>query len=74
MIYSCFRPSDDACIFPFLIPSNLSAAAALDRLREIHETALNDPASGRDCASLAGEVREGLAKYATAVRPQFGEV
>jgi len=74
MIYSGFRPSDDACIFPFLIPSNLFAITAFDQLREIHDTELHDSAAARDCASLAGEVREGLAKYATAMRPPYGEV
>ncbi len=32
LIHSGFRPSDDACIFPFLIPSNLFAVTALDQL------------------------------------------
>ncbi len=29
MIYSMFRPSDDATLFPFLIPSNLFAVKSL---------------------------------------------
>jgi len=74
LIHSGFRPSDDACIFPFLIPSNLFAVTALDQLREIHTTELHDAAAARDCADLGSEVRNALAKYATAVKPNYGEV
>jgi len=74
LIHSGFRPSDDACIFPFLIPSNLFAVTALTQLREIHQAESHDPAAARDCAALADQVREALAKYATATKPKYGEV
>jgi len=74
LIHSGFRPSDDACIFPFLIPSNLFAVTALEQLREIHSTVLGDAAAAQSCAALAGEVREALARYATALKPKYGEV
>jgi len=74
LIHSGFRPSDDACIFPLLIPSNLFAVTALEQLREIYTTELHDGAATRECANLAGQVREALAKYATAVKPKYGEV
>lgn len=74
LIHSGFRPSDDACIFPFLIPSNLFAVTALDQLHEIHSTVLNDRAAAQQCADLAGEVRQALKKFATANKPGFGEV
>jgi hypothetical protein len=74
LIHSGFRPSDDACIFPFLIPSNLFAVTALDQLREIYLTELHDAPAARGCVDLAGQVREALAKYATAVKPKYGEV
>ena len=32
LIHSGFRPSDDACIFPFLIPANLFAVTSLEQL------------------------------------------
>lgn len=74
LIHSGFRPSDDACIFPLLIPSNLFAATALDQLREIHETELHDSNAARDCASVAAQVREALTKFATGQKPKYGEV
>jgi uncharacterized protein len=74
LIHSGFRPSDDACIFPLLIPSNLFAVTALDQLHEIYTAGLHDAAAAGDCADLAGQVREALAKYATAIKPEYGEV
>ena len=74
LIHSGFRPSDDACIFPFLIPSNLFAVTALDQLREIHSAVTADAAAARDCEALAAQVRDALAKYATAVKPDYGQV
>jgi uncharacterized protein len=74
LIHSMFRPSDDACIFPFLIPSNLFAVTALDQLREIHSAELRDASAAHECEDLAGQVREALTKYATAVKRNYGEV
>jgi meiotically up-regulated gene 157 (Mug157) protein len=35
LIYSMFRPSDDATVFPFLIPSNYFALESLLHLQEL---------------------------------------
>ncbi len=35
LIHSGFRPSDDACLFPYLVPSNLFAQKALEQLADI---------------------------------------
>ncbi len=44
LIASGFRPSDDACIFPFLVPSNLFAVTSLRQLAEMAHTILHDEA------------------------------
>jgi len=74
LIHSGFRPSDDACLFPFLIPSNLFAVTALKQLTEIFSTEVNDTSMARDCASLAEQVSEAVSKYATAEKPAFGRI
>lgn len=74
LIHSGFRPSDDACIFPFLVPSNLFAVRALEQMREVHDTELHDTAAAGQCAELAGEVRDALSKYATGERRHYGQV
>jgi uncharacterized protein len=60
LIHSMFRPSDDACTLPFLIPSNLFAVAALRMLAAIHREARGDAAAAADCIALADEVDSAL--------------
>ena len=74
LIHSGFRPSDDACIFPFLIPSNFFAVTALEQLREIHSTELKNPGFARQCGDFAAEVRAALAQYGKARHPRRGEI
>lgn len=74
LIRSGFRPSDDACIFPYLIPSNFFAATSLDQLAEIHTQVTRDEAAAQDARALAGEVRAALTKHATAQHPKFGRI
>jgi uncharacterized protein len=74
LIHSAFRPSDDACIFPFLIPSNLFAARALEQLREIHTTVLGNHAFAARCQALASEVRQAVEAHARVVHDVHGEI
>jgi uncharacterized protein len=74
LIHSAFRPSDDACIFPFLVPSNLFAVAALEQLREIHSTVLANSSFAQQCHELAEQVRTALQQYARVRHPKYGEI
>jgi meiotically up-regulated gene 157 (Mug157) protein len=64
MIYSMFRPSDDACTYPFYVPSNLFAVMALRQLAEMATEILDDAAFAGECKALANEVDGMLRKYA----------
>jgi len=62
LIHSGFRPSDDACVLPFLIPSNLFAAVSLRQLAEM--SALGFDATFRaGCSDLANEIGTAAAQY-----------
>jgi len=74
LIHSGFRPSDDACIYPYLIPSNFFAATSLEQLAEIFEAELPNKAFAKECRALASQIREALKKQATARHPKYGEV
>jgi uncharacterized protein len=74
LIASGFRPSDDACIYPFLVPSNLFAAYTLERIAEISKAVLGDSALANDAISLAEEVKRAVQVYAIAERPNLGRV
>ena len=74
LICSVFRPSDDATIFPFLIPSNYFAKLSLRQLAEMYRTIANDALTAKACEDLSAEVGIALQKYATKQHPVFGEV
>ena len=64
LIASGFRPSDDACIFPFLVPSNLFAVTSLRQLSEMANSILHDSALAQDASSLSDEVEAALRQHA----------
>ncbi len=74
LIHSGFRPSDDACVFPFLIPSNFFAVTALTEIGEISATVLNDRGLSQECLTLADEVRREIVQHGRAMHPKYGEV
>jgi len=63
LIHSMFRPSDDACTLPFLIPSNLFAVAALRMLAQVHAEARHDMAAAAGCRALADQVGAACEAY-----------
>jgi len=70
LIASGFRPSDDACIFPFLVPSNLFAVTSLRQLAEIAALILHDTALAAEANALAADVETALRRHAVATTPQ----
>ena len=74
LIVSIFRPSDDATIFPFLVPSNHFAVVSLRQLSEIFSTALSDKKFADDCTSFADEVESALNNYAVAEHLDYGNI
>ncbi len=74
MICSMFRPSDDATIFPFLVPSNYFAVLSLERLSEMFEDIVGDHAFAGECIDLADEVQAGLDSYAKIKHLDYGEM
>jgi hypothetical protein len=66
LIASGFRPSDDACTFPFLVPSNLFAVTSLEQLSRMAHEVLHDDHLASGAASLADEVAKALQQHAIA--------
>lgn len=74
LICSAFRPSDDATIFPFLVPSNFFAVTSLRKAAEILTDVNNRADLAAECTALADEVADALQQYAVVDHPKYGKV
>lgn len=63
MTWSGFRPSDDACIYGYLVPSNMFAIVVLDYLREIFTTILPSEQKTAQIKQLRDEIEKGIKTY-----------
>jgi meiotically up-regulated gene 157 (Mug157) protein len=74
LIASAFRPSDDATIFQFLVPSNFFAVTSLRKAAEILSDVNKEPALAKECTDLANEVEQALREYAVYQHPKYGKI
>jgi len=74
LICSTFRPSDDATVFSYLIPSNFFAVISLQQAAEMLNHIHRDTALANECTALADEVKTALKKYAVTTHPSFGKI
>ena len=74
LICSIFRPSDDATVFPYLVPSNFFAVVSLRQAAEMLERIRQDAVLATECRALAAEVETALRHYAVASPLGFGDI
>ncbi len=74
LICSIFRPSDDATIFPFYVPSNYFAVVSLKHLSEMFIKIIGDKEFAHQCSALADEVEYALKIYSLTHHLKFGEM
>lgn len=74
LIVSSFRPSDDATVMDFLIPSNLFAVTSLRKAAEILDAVSDRPDLAKDCRALAREVEKAVRKHAVVRHPKYGRI
>lgn len=74
LICSMFRPSDDATIYPYLIPSNFFAVEALTNLQELCGKLSNATQVGQQAAALAGVVKKALNEHAIIKHAALGNI
>ncbi|MFC4301835.1 glycoside hydrolase family 125 protein [Cohnella boryungensis] len=74
MIWSGFRPSDDACEFHYNIPGNMFAAVVLGYMREMAMEAYRDEKLASQLARLEEEIKHGIRLYGTYLHPEFGRI
>ena len=74
LICSIFRPSDDAAIFPFLIPSNHFAVSILQYIAEIMEKVFQDENLKSEAILLKDEVKNAIDQYSIFEHQEFGKI
>lgn len=74
LICSAFRPSDDATVYSFLIPSNFFAVVSMRQAAEMLTAIVKDTATAAQLTALANEVEKALQQYAVTEHKTFGKV
>ncbi len=74
LICSAFRPSDDATLFMYLVPSNFFAVVSLKQAAEMVKKISKDEPLANELLALAAEVEEALKKYAVIDHPDYGKI
>ncbi len=74
LICSAFRPSDDATVFSFLIPSNFFAVVSLEQAAEMLEKIHQDESFVSELMELRDEVKKALEEHAVVNHEKYGEI
>lgn len=72
LVRSFFRPSDDACLYQYLIPSNMMFSRYLAASAEIARTF--DEELAREMQAMADGINKGIEEYAIVESPKNGKV
>lgn len=74
LICSAFRPSDDATVFSFLIPSNFFAVVSLEQAAEMLTEIHGETDKANELLKLRKEVKEALDEYAVVDYKKYGKI
>lgn len=74
MTWSGFRPSDDACEYGYLIPSNLFAVKVLQYIMEIAQEIYKDDSLKEKARKLQAEIKAGVEKYGVYEHEVYGKI
>ncbi len=74
MIWSGFRPSDDACTFGFLIPANMFAVVTLGKIAVLARDVFHDGALAQAADALRSEIDFGIQTYGVIEHPRCGRI
>lgn len=74
LICSAFRPSDDATVYSYLIPSNLFAVVSLRQSAEILRTVKKENQMADQFLALADEVEKAVKQHGIVTHPEYGKI
>ena len=64
MTWSGFRPSDDACQYGYLVPSNMFAVVVLEYIEDIFTNILSEEALVKEARKLRTDIQQGIDDFA----------
>ncbi len=74
MTWSGFRPSDDRCLYGYLVPSNMMAVCALKMAAELASVGFEDTKLESECRSLAFDIDEGIKEFGVIETENNGKI
>ena len=74
MTWTGFRPSDDECLYGFLIPANMFAVVALEYVVEMAHKLWHNKKLAQQAQQLANEIQQGIQEHATVEHPKYGTI
>lgn len=74
MIWTGFRPSDDACYYNFLIPDEMFAVVALSDMAQIERQVYHNLIKAQEAQSLRDEVQRGIQRYGLYPVKKYGYI
>jgi uncharacterized protein len=74
MTWSGFRPSDDACKYAYLIPSNMFASVALKYIEEIAISIYSDIELKVKAENLRLDIEDGINNFGIVNTEEFGKI
>ncbi len=74
LVWTGFRPSDDAARYQYNIPDNMFAAVVLQQLTQIENRVYRDKGLAQESWGLSVQIRHGIEHYALVNEPGFGRI
>jgi meiotically up-regulated gene 157 (Mug157) protein len=74
MIWTGFRPSDDACYYNYLIPSEMFAVVALGDMAQVEREVYHNLIKAHEAQSLRDEVQRGIQRYGMVPVSKYGYI
>lgn len=73
MVRSAFRPSDDKCVYPFLVPANMFIVATLKELKKTLSVIKTDIFADKS-DKLIQDIEKGIRRFAVVETEKYGKI
>lgn len=74
MTWSGFRPSDDACQYGYLVPSNMFAVVVLGYMKDILLQIYKDETLAKEVMELQEQIESGIQEFGLVETENFGKI